>query len=201
MKDAIKAGLHLLCQVLVAPLGLLCWLEKQVQGPDSEVVFAFCAQIVALLPGLPGAFLRRAFYTQTLDFCAAHCHIGFGTLFSHRSARVHEHAYIGSYALIGTAEIGAHALIGSRVSILSGAGLHERDDDGGWTPYAPERRQTVHVGANAWIGEAAVIVADIGSGSMVGAGAVVTAAVRDGVVVTGNPARFVRRLDVQDSDD
>ncbi|MEO1082435.1 MAG: acyltransferase [Pseudomonadota bacterium] len=196
LRASLKSGLHLVCQVVVAPLGILCWLEKHAPGSESEGVFGFCAQLLAVFPGLPGAFLRRAFYSLTLDHCSAHCHIGFGTLFSHRNVNVGDFAYIGNYALIGSADIGAHALIGSRVSILSGASLHERDENGGWTSYAPERRETVHVGAHVWIGEAAVISADVGAGSMVGAGAVVTSAVREAVVVTGNPARFVRRLDV-----
>lgn len=200
LRATLKSGLHLLCQLIVAPLGLLCWLEKRSPGPESEGIFGFCAQLLAILPGLPGAFLRRAFYTLTLDRCSAHCHIGFGTLFSHRSVTVGDFAYIGNYALIGSADIGPHALIGSRVSILSGASLHERDGSGGWTSYAPERRETVHVGADVWIGEAAVISADVGAGSMVGAGAVVTSAVREAVVVTGNPARFVRRLEGDGTD-
>jgi len=201
VKALSKILLHRLSQLLVAPLGICCWLEKHFLGEGRELVFNTCAQFVAMLPGLPGAFLRRAFYTQTLDFCAAHCHIGFGTVFSHRNAQVQEYVYIGNYALIGAAVLGRHALIGSRVSILSGPSLHELDDDGRWTPYSPERLETVRIGENCWIGETAVISADIGEGSMVGAGAVVSTAVRGGIVVAGNPARFVRKLVEETPDD
>ncbi len=201
MKAASKTLLHRVSQLIVAPLGLACWLEKEFRGADHELVFNVCAHFVALLPGLPGAFLRRAFYTQTLDCCAAHCHIGFGSIFSHRSARVSEYVYIGNYALIGSSELGPRALIGSRVSIISGPSLHELDDRGGWTPYSAERLEMVKIGADCWIGETAVISADIGEGSMVGAGAVVSTAIRGGIVVAGNPARFVRRLNEKTGDD
>jgi acetyltransferase-like isoleucine patch superfamily enzyme len=43
-----------------------------------------------------------------------------------------------------------------------------------------------------WIGEAAVVMADIGRSSTVAAGAVVSSCVPPGIVVAGNPARFVR---------
>jgi acetyltransferase-like isoleucine patch superfamily enzyme len=52
----------------------------------------------------------------------------------------------------------------------------------------------VEIGARSWIGERAVVMADIGSGAMVAAGAVVGSAVPAHVMVAGNPARFVRRM-------
>ena len=39
-------------------------------------------------------------------------------------------------------------------------------------------------------------MADIGSGCVVGAGSVVTKKVEDGTVVVGNPARFLKRIDL-----
>jgi acetyltransferase-like isoleucine patch superfamily enzyme len=50
---------------------------------------------------------------------------------------------------------------------------------------------------DAWIGEAALVVADVGPGAMVTAGAVVSTPVRGGIVVAGNPARFVRDLHLE----
>ena len=110
---------------------------------------------MALLPGLPGAFIRRGYYTLTLEHCSSQCHIGFGSIFAHRRARLADHVYIGSYALFGSVELEAHALIGSRVSVLSGQALHVLEDDGRWSPYDAERLETVRVGANSWVGEAA----------------------------------------------
>lgn len=193
MRKNLKRALNIICKIIMLPLAVLC-LAEQHFWPHSEIIFNTCAQLVALLPGIPGAFLRRGFYNWTLEQCSLDCHIGFGTVFSHRETVVEEHVYIGSYALIGSAHLQAHCLIGSRTSILSGKALHVIGDDGLWTPYSAERLTRVVLGKNVWVGESAVIVADVGDNSMVGAGAVVTTAVKPGIIVTGNPARFVGKL-------
>lgn len=195
MKQVIKHLLNLLSQLMVLPLIILCKLEEIIFSKNTELLFHTCTHIVALLPGLPGAFLRRAFYSLTLDKCSLHCHIGFGTIFSHRSNTVEKHVYIGSYAIIGSANLGEHCLIGSRVSILSGTALHVLGDDGIWTPYSAERLSHVTLAKNVWVGEGAIIAADIGEGSMVGAGSVITTGVKAHILVTGNPARFVKKLE------
>jgi hypothetical protein len=98
MRGFIKFTFNLLSQLVVLPLVILCWLEKTLIPKQPELVFNICTNIVALLPGVPGAFLRRAFYTLSLEKCSPHCHIGFGTIISHRCAIIDKHAYIGSYA-------------------------------------------------------------------------------------------------------
>jgi len=195
MRNFIKYLLNLISLILVLPLIILCKLEEIIFAKNIELLFHTCTHLLAIFPGLPGAFLRRAFYSQTLDKCSWHSHIGFGSIFSHRSTTVEEHVYIGSYAIIGSAHLGEHCLIGSRVSILSGKELHVLGDDGMWTPYSAERLSQVQLGRNVWVGEAAIIAADIGEGSMVGAGSVVTTNVKPHIIVTGNPARFVKNLE------
>ena len=66
-----------------------------------------------------------------------------------------------------------------------------RDQAGGVT--------AVLIGAGAWIGSAAVVMADVGPDTVVGAGAVVTKPLPDGVVAAGVPARILRRRDEQHS--
>ena len=198
MRQTIKHLLNLLSQLLVLPLVALCKLEEIIFSKNTELVFQICTHIVALLPGLPGAFLRRAFYSLTLDECSSHCHIGFGSIFSHRSTIVEEHVYIGSYSIIGSAHLGEHCLIGSRVSILSGKALHVLGEDGMWTPYSAERLSQVKLERNVWVGEGAIIIADVGEGSMVGAGSVITTDIKPHIIVTGNPARFVKNLDINE---
>ncbi|GAB5415433.1 MAG: hypothetical protein Cons2KO_30360 [Congregibacter sp.] len=166
-----------------------------------ELVFNTCAHFVALLPGLPGAFIRRSFYTLTLDDCSQHCHIGFGSLFAHRQVRIADHVYIGSYALFGSVSIEENALIGSRTSVLSGQSLHELDESGQWSAYEANRLEQVCIGANTWVGEAAVISANVGAGCMIGAGSVVSTPIRDKVLLAGNPARFVRHLGGSENND
>ena len=200
MRQTIKHLLNRLSQLLVLPLVIPCKLEEIIFSKNTELVFHICTHIIALLPGLPGAFLRRAFYSLTLDECSSHCHIGFGSIFSHRSTTVEKHVYIGSYSIIGSAHLGEHCLIGSRVSILSGKALHVLGEDGMWTPYSAERLSQVKLKKNVWVGEGAIIIADVGEGSMVGAGAVVTSNIRSYIIVTGNPARFVKKLDIDEQE-
>lgn len=198
MRQALKFLLNLVSLVLVLPLSLLCKLEEILFSKHTEVIFHTCTHLVAILPGLPGAFLRRAFYSQTLDKCSLHSHIGFGTIFSHRSTIVENHVYIGSYTIIGSAHLGEHCLIGSQASILSGKELHVLGEDGLWTPYSADRLSQVRLDRNVWVGEGAIIAADIGEGSMIGAGSVITTNVKPHILVTGNPARFVKKLDAQE---
>ena len=94
--------------------------------------------------------------------------------------------------------MGEHCLIGSKVSILSGKALHVLGDDGMWTPYSAERLSQVKLKKNVWVGEGAIIAADVGEGSMVGAGSVITTNVKPHIIVTGNPARFVSKIDVNE---
>ncbi len=195
MKAAIKFTLNLISQILILPFATICKLEAVMLPGHSEVLFNICAHIMAVLPGLPGSFLRRAFYTLTLENCSSHCHIGFGSIFSHRSATIEQHVYIGNYALIGSVNIGEYSLIGSRVSILNGEALHERDESGRWTPFSADRLSKVTIAKNVWIGEGAMIMANIGEGSMIGAGSVVTSSIKPHILVAGNPARFVKKLD------
>ncbi len=194
MKAAIKLTLNFISQILVLPFAVICKLEEKLLPGNAETLFTACAQIMAVLPGLPGSFLRRAFYSLTLESCSAHCHIGFGSIFSHRSANIEQHVYIGNYVLLGSVHIGEHSLIGSRASILNGEALHELDDDGRWTAYSADRLSQVSIAKNVWIGEACLIMADIGRGSMVGAGSVVTSKIKPHILVAGNPARFVKNL-------
>jgi acetyltransferase-like isoleucine patch superfamily enzyme len=194
MRDSIKLIVHLLSQILALPLVILCKLEELLISRTTDIIFQMCAQTVALVPGLPGVILRRGFYSLTLDYCSRHCYIGFGTFFSHRAVTVEKHVYIGSYTIIGSAHLGEHSLIGSRASILSGKELHSLGEDGRWTPYSPDKVVQVKISKNVWIGEGAIIAADIGEGSMVGAGSVVMSDTRSHILVTGNPARFVNKL-------
>lgn len=193
MKKTVKLSFNLFGQFLVLPFIALTRLEEALSN-GGEVVFNACAQCMALLPGLPGAFLRRSYYTLTLEKCSPHCHIGFGTVISHRSVVIEPHVYIGNYALIGSAHLGEHCLIGSRASIVSGKYLHEKNPDGTWSASSSDRIEKISVARHVWIGEGAIIIADIGEGSCVGSGSVVSTKVKPNIMVAGNPARFVKNF-------
>jgi acetyltransferase-like isoleucine patch superfamily enzyme len=193
LRSWVKAMANGLALALVAPFAATCWIEAKA-GPAHEGVFCFWAHLFSFLPGNPGMILRRAFYRLALDRCSAHCFVGFGALFSHRQVLVEDGVYVGPYALIGSARLRTGCLIGSRASLLSGSELHVQDADGQWAPFDPARMQQIEIGEHTWIGEGSIVMADVGASSAIAAGTVVTTAVPPGVVMAGNPARFVRRL-------
>jgi acetyltransferase-like isoleucine patch superfamily enzyme len=61
----------------------------------------------------------------------------------------------------------------------------------------PEYGKPITIGEDCWIGGNVVVLpgVTIGRGVTVGAGSVVTKDVEDYVVVAGNPARVIRRLE------
>jgi virginiamycin A acetyltransferase len=189
VKSVLKGiGLALGLIAALVPV-LMCKLEALVSGRDE--LFLFWGQTLAVVPGLPGKYLRKAFYWLTLDGCALSCDIGFMSYFSDRRARVGPRVYIGFGVSIGEATLGEGCLIGSRVSILNGGRQHTLGPDGKLTPFDRRTARRIHVGAETWIGEAAVLMADVGSRCIVAAGSVVSTAVPDNRIVGGNPARFI----------
>lgn len=189
----LKRICFFLASLIVAPCALMSGLERRFAG-HREDVFLFWGQALSMIPGLPGNYLRRAYYRWTLDDCVADFQIGFGSYFTHRSAIVEERVYIGAYAMIGSARLRRNCMIGSHSSLLSGPWLHLLDDNGDWTATHSARLQQIEIGEGAWLGERSIAMADVGTGAMVAAGAVISQAVPDRVMMAGNPARFVRQL-------
>jgi virginiamycin A acetyltransferase len=193
LRQGTKRVLIGIALALVSPAAFTAWVERRMSR-HGDVAFVFWAHVFALMPGLPGMYLRRAYYCLTLDRCATDFFIGFGALFTRRSSEVQTGAYIGPYSLIGSVRLGRHCLIGSRVSLVSGKNLHAPLPGGGWGPTDPDRFEQVEIGERAWIGEGAIVLASVGPGAMIAAGSVVTADVPIDVMVAGNPARFVKVL-------
>lgn len=192
--QTIKYILNRLSQLFALPFALSCWIEA-LFSQDAETIFSFWTHIFALLPGLPGAFLRRGFYSLTLQECSLNSHIGFGTIFAHRSVKIEDNAYLGIYCTVGSAHLGKNCLIGSHSSLLSGSAQHTRNEETGeWRPFSPKGMVQIKIGMNVWIGEGAIVMADVGSGSLIAAGSVVNSNVRSNVIVAGNPARFVQHF-------
>ena len=187
----VKVLAFTVCLALVMPLIAVSWLEKRLSR--SEAVFTLFAQLLAPLPGLPGALLRGAYYFGTLRSCSWETHVGFGSIFTHRDATLARHASMGAYCVIGHAQIGEAAMIGSRVSIPSGKRQH-LDADGRLSA-SEGRFERVAVGPGSWVGEGAIVLASIGARCIVSAGAVVTREMPDDCLIAGNPAQVVRGPD------
>lgn len=195
MRIIFKYLLNLLAQLFVMPFAFTCWIEKNLSS-SSESIFSFWTHFFALLPGIPGVFLRRGFYSLTLDKCSVNCHIGFGSIFAHRRAIVEDNVYLGLYCTVGAAHLGKNCLIGSHASLISGSAQHTRNDDNGeWLAFSSHGMIQIKIEANVWVGEGAIIMADVGRGSLIAAGSVINTKIKKNVVMAGNPARFVKHFD------
>lgn len=195
LRPAMRAALVAVAVVLTAPLWLSARLQAWLTG--GEGVFAGGSEVLSLFPGLPGVYLRRGFYRMCLESCALDCHIGFGTTFAHPRARVGRGVYVGNRCTLGRVDIGDHVAIGSNVDVLSGRHQHHFDrrdvpiqEQGG--TFAP-----VRVGRNSWVGNGAVVMADVGDECVIGAGSVVVKPVPAGAVAVGNPATVKKWRDHQ----
>jgi virginiamycin A acetyltransferase len=189
MRNVFKAAAHAICWVLVTPSVCSWALRSRIVGVDRA--FEASTQAWALLPGLSGQYLRRAFLSRTLPRCAPSATIEFGTIFSSASATIAEHAYIGPRCHLGFVHIERDALLAAGVHVPSGAHTHGTDDLSIPIREQPGTKAAVRIGEGAWIGSAAIILADVGHGTIVGAAAVVTRPLPGLVVAGGVPARII----------
>lgn len=155
-----------------------------------QPLFTIFSHMFALGPGLPGDYLRSAYYKLTLRRSSIDTRISFGTYFVRRESEVGKLVAIGSYCVIGGATIGPATQIGSHVLIPGGRHQHSRDASGN---LAETKYAAITIGNKCWVGDGAILMADIGEGSTIGAGAVVVKAIPAGVVAVGNPARPLHR--------
>ncbi len=189
--EALKAVLRAGAAVAVVPALLSFHVRRLVLGANRALEGS--TQALALVPGLPGQYLRRAFLIQVLAHCDPSATIEFGTIFSQTGARIDANAYIGPRCHIGLAHIERDVLIAAAVHIPSGAHTHGTESAALSIREQTQQRSLVRIGAGSWIGSAAVVMADVGRNSIIGAGAVVTHVVEDHVVVGGVPAKVIKR--------
>jgi virginiamycin A acetyltransferase len=198
LNDLLKSLANLIAEILVLPLvvgfHVACLLLT------TERAFPGFSQLVSLLPGITGVYLRRAFYQFVLPSCGSDSWISFGTVFSHSAASVGRHTYVGVGCMLGDVTLEDDVLLGSHVSIINGNRQHgiERLD-------IPIREQPgayprVTIGRDTWIGDRSIVMANVGKQCVIGAGSVVTKPIPDFAVAFGNPARVVGyRVETTDS--
>ncbi len=158
----------------------------------SNRAFPGWSQAFSLLPGLTGNYLRRAFYWWVLPECGEDACICFGAIFSHGTARIGRNVYTGPFCSLGNVTLEDDVLLGSHVSVTNGSNQHgiERLD-------IPIREQPgvwprITIGADTWVGDRAIVMADVGKHCVIGAGSVVTKPIPDYAIALGAPARVVR---------
>ena len=193
MREFLKWAAHALAWLTVSASVWSWHLRARLMGPDRAMESS--SQFWALVPGLTGQYLRRAFLSRTLKGCARSATIEFGTLLSSASATIGDRAYVGPRCHLGWAIIEPDVLIGAGVHVPSGARTHGIDDPTRAIRDQPMTKAPVRIGAGAWIGSGAVIMADVGRAAVVGAGAVVTKPLPAGAIAVGVPARVVRLRD------
>lgn len=190
MKAILKTLADGLALLVVLPAWLCYWVEARLIGPQRA--FPGWSQAFALLPGLCGVYLRRAFYRLALRRCDRDACISFGTILSHPTAEIGRSVYVGAYCCLGDVTLEDDVLLASFVSIANGTAQHgiERLD-------IPIREQPgqwprVTIGQDTWIGDRATVLADVGRHCVIGAGSVVTEPIPDYAIAVGVPAKVVR---------
>ena len=193
MKNVFQKIVFAACLFLIMPLYLLFKLTK------SKSLFAGQAQLLALIPGTIGSYLRVSYYFMTLERCSSKGYIGFGSFIAHPETELGQGYYIGAYTIIGTAKIGDHATIASHVSILSGKKQHGFEEIGKPIQEQAGVFRKIIIGENCWIGNGSIVMDDLGIQNVIAAGSVVPKKTEDYVVLAGNPAKLIKRLNLQNN--
>lgn len=196
MKALIKRFLRFFSLTLTLPLFLFYRLSGFIGNRDSS--FQSISQLISLLPGKPGIYIRAAFYYLACPNTSHDISIGFLTIFSHWDTTILSGVYIGPQCNIGKCMIGEDTLIGSGVHVLSGKRQHSFSN-----PTQPIKHQKGHfeklsIGRDCWLGNNAVIMASIAPRTIVGAGSVVTTPTQTATIVGGNPGGVIGHRETRD---
>ena len=169
---------------------LVYWTLRRCFGRRA---FLGASESIGRVPGLRGVYLRQAFYRRTLEQCGQDVHIGWSSVFSMPEARLGDRVYIGRFCSIGYADLGSETMLADGVQILSGGREHQVGVQTGSRQQQTQTYRRVRIGAGAWIGAGAIVMADVADGAIVGAGAVVTRPIPPHQVAAGIPARVLEQ--------
>jgi virginiamycin A acetyltransferase len=190
VKTLLKAAARGVALVAVSPAIVSFSIRAAILGRDRALEGSI--QWLSLVPGLSGHYIRRAFLSRALAECHDTAVVEWGTTVSRADSRLGAHAYVGPGCRLGLVHVERDVLIAAGVHIPSGPSTHQIDDLSRPIREQGRSEQLVRIGAGAWIGEGAVIMADVGADAVVGAGAVVTRPVQARAIVAGVPARVIR---------
>lgn len=187
MKKLLQKLTLILCLILTAPLYIIYKLT------GSKDLFVAQGQLLSLIPGKTGSYMRVAYYHMTLEQCPTNGYIGFGTYFPHPELELGTGYFIGGYCIIGMAKIGDHATIASFVSILSGKNQHGYKEIGKPIQQQHGVFRKITIADNCWIGNSAVVMANLGKQNIIAAGSVVANDTGDYEILSGNPACVIKK--------
>lgn len=192
MRGLLKSLANAIAIVVASPLAGWFHAYSRLVVSRRDSCFQGCTQALAIIPGVPGEFLRRGFLWLTTHECALTSSIGFGTIFASPDVTIGAHVYIGPFCSIGHVAIGRDTMLGTGVHLLGGARAHASDRLDVPMRLQPRAVEPIVIGEDCWIGNGALVMAHIGAHSIVGAGAVVTRVIAEWQVVAGSPARVLR---------
>ena len=192
MKVIIKQIIFIIAAAVISPVTVLYFIANTVL--KSDALLSGFSQFLSLLPGKVGTYLRAGFYRFTFTTCSPDAVISFLVLFSQRDTEIKSGVYIGPQCNIGKCKIDKDTLLGSSVHIMSGKEQHNFDDLSKPIKDQGGVFEKITIGQNSWIGNGALIMANVGRHCVVAAGSVVINDVDDYSVVAGNPAKVIKKL-------
>lgn len=190
MRSLIKSCLRWVFFVFALPFLVSYFLEKLLFGKDEALKSS--SQVLSLIPGQIGNYLRLAFYKAVITDCGDDTVISFATLLSQQDISIGKGVYIGPQCNLGRCEIGDYSLFGSGVHVMSGKGQHNfKDLD---TPLKEQGGsfKKIRIGEDCWLGNGALVMANIGKKCVIGAGSVVISDIPDYAIAAGNPAKVIK---------
>jgi virginiamycin A acetyltransferase len=193
VRSAAKALADWAAALAVLP----CVLAFRITGTlaGRERAFPGWSQAFALIPGLTGVYLRRAFYRAALALCGDDVWLGFGLVISGPGAEFGRRVYVGAFCSLGEVTLEDDVLLGNHASVMNGGAQHGTGRTDVPIRDQPGNLPRVTVGSGSWVGERAVVMADVGRHCVIGAGAVVSRPVPDYAVAVGVPAKVIRFRD------
>lgn len=191
LRQTIKNIFHFIFLFLNIPLYLLFLVLGFFRKRDS--VFWTFSQFISLLPGRIGCYIRTGFYRLAMAHCDKESLILFGALFSQWDTEIGKRVYIGANCNIGKCRIEDFCTLGSNVHILSGKNQHYFDDIDIPIQDQGGKFEKIVIDEDTWIGNSAIVMANVGKKCIIGAGSVVTKDVDDYSIVAGNPAKLIRK--------
>jgi virginiamycin A acetyltransferase len=191
IRQIVKRSIKFLFLLIVLPFYGLYRLLSLIS--DKDGTFQSFSQAISLIPGKTGVYIRAAFYRLACPDTSDEILVGFLTVFSHCDTSIKRGVYIGPQCNIGKCSIGESTLLGSGVHILSGKKQH--NFSGLDTPIQEQGgtyTKTV-IGKDCWLGNGAIVMADIADQCIIAAGSVITQdVVTTATIHGGNPAKFLK---------